>query len=94
VATFNVRVDVPEPVIDDGLKVAVTSDGRPVAENATGELNPFDPVTVTTTEPFCPQVNDSEPVETETAKLGSGATVSVTVDVCVTPPPMPVTVIG
>ena len=43
-ATVNVRVEVPVPVIDVGLKPAVTPEGSVEYVRATGELNP--PVTV------------------------------------------------
>ena len=41
---MNLRVDVPVPVMDAGLRLAVTSAGKPLAEKATAESNP--PVTV------------------------------------------------
>jgi transaldolase len=46
--TVSVKSDVPEPVIDVGLKLPVTPEGIPAADNATAESNPPDPVTVTT----------------------------------------------
>jgi hypothetical protein len=46
--TVNVKSDVPEPVIDVGLKLPVTPEGMPVADKVTGESNPPDPLTVTT----------------------------------------------
>ena len=42
--TVSVKVEVPVPVIEAGLKAAVTRLGRPLTERETGELNP--PVTV------------------------------------------------
>ncbi len=42
--TVNLRVDVPVPVMDAGLKLAVTLAGKPLAEKSTAESNP--PVTV------------------------------------------------
>ena len=44
--TANVAVDDPEPgaAIDEGLKLTVTPEGCPLADNPTAELNP--PLTV------------------------------------------------
>lgn len=47
-ATVNVKSDVPEPVMEVGLKLPVTPVGMPVADKATAESNPPEPVTVTT----------------------------------------------
>jgi hypothetical protein len=46
--TISVKSEVPEPVMDVGLKLPVTPLGRPVADSATAELNPPEPLTVTT----------------------------------------------
>ena len=46
--TVSVKSDVPEPVIEVGLKLPVTPVGMPVADSATAESNPPEPVTVTT----------------------------------------------
>ena len=40
------RVDVPEPVTEAGLKAAVTPAGRPLTLRATEPVNPPDGVTV------------------------------------------------
>ena len=42
-----VRVDVPEPATDVGLKVAVVDDGKPPTLKVTLPVKPPDPVTVT-----------------------------------------------
>ena len=48
--TVRVKSDVPEPgaAIDEGLKLPVTPEGKPVADNATAEENPPETVVVTT----------------------------------------------
>jgi hypothetical protein len=43
-ATAKFNVEVPEPVMDVGVKVTVTPVGWPVAERATAEANPLTPV--------------------------------------------------
>ena len=43
VSTFN--TDVPEPAIEEGLKLAVVAYGRPDTVRATALLNPFEGVT-------------------------------------------------
>ena len=50
--TVRVKSDVPEPVIEVGLKLPVTPDGTPVADRATAELNPPEPLMVTTAYPL------------------------------------------
>ncbi len=42
-----VSVEVPEPEIDAGEKLAVAPEGRPVALSVTGPLKPFFAVEVT-----------------------------------------------
>lgn len=48
--TVSVKSEVPEPgaAIELGLKLPVTPEGRPVADNATAELNPPETLVVTT----------------------------------------------
>jgi len=91
-------VEVPEPgaVMDAGTKLTVTPVGCPVADKATAELNPPEIATVTVDEPLLPCTTGTEAGEAEIVKLGiaAGVTVSVTVVVCIRPPPEPVTVIG
>lgn len=45
--TVTLRVEVPEPVTDVGLKVPVTRDPSPVTLRPTAPANPFVPVMVT-----------------------------------------------
>ena len=90
-------VDVPEPgaAIDEGLKVTVTPDATPVADNAIDELNPPETVVVISTLPERPRFTVSEVGEALMLKSGLPAAVTVreTVVVLVSPPPVPVTVI-
>ena len=95
-AVLILRVDVPEPVTDGGVNLAVLPLGRPVTVRVTVELNPFKAVTVT--------VVDVEPARFTvrfvelTAKLkspggaGGAVTTSVTDLECVRLPLVPVTV--
>lgn len=53
--TDRVKSDVPEPVMEVGLKLPVTPDGTPVAEKATAESKPPEPVMVTTPYPLWPR---------------------------------------
>jgi hypothetical protein len=96
--TAMVMVDVPEPGagMDAGLKLTVTPAGWPVADKATAELNPPETVTVRVAEPLLPCATEAEAGEGEMMKLGvpERFTISVTVAVCIMPPPEPVTVIG
>ena len=97
-ATLMVIVELPEPgdAMDAGTKPTVTPVGWPVADKATAELNPPEMATVTVDEPLLPSATDSEAGDAEMVKLGvtAGFTVSVTVVLCISPPPEPVTVIG
>ena len=95
-ATANVAVEVPDPgaAIDDGVKLTVTPDGCPDADNATAELKPLLPVEVMVEVPRLPCINEIEVRLAASENVGAAVTVNVTVDVCVSPPPMPVTVIG
>ena len=45
--TVTLRVEVPEPVTDVGVKVAVTRDPNPLTLRFTAPANPFVPVMVT-----------------------------------------------
>ena len=45
--TVTVKVDVPEPVTDVGLKLPVTRDPNPLTLRLTDPANPFWPVIVT-----------------------------------------------
>ena len=46
--TVRVKSDVPEPVMEVGLKTPVTPEGMPVADKVTLESNPPEAVMVTT----------------------------------------------
>jgi hypothetical protein len=96
VDTTKVAVEVPDPgaAIEDGLKLTVTPDGCPLADNATAELKPLLPIKVMVEVPLLPCVNEIEVKLAAIENVGAAVTVRVTVDVCVSPPPMPVTVIG
>lgn len=95
VVVLSVRVDVPVPVMDVGLKVAVTPDGTPLADRVTAESKPPETVLVIVEVPELPLTTVSVLGDALRAKLAlaEAVTVSVTVAVCVTPPPVPVTVI-
>ena len=87
----------PEPgaPIDAGVKLDVTPDGTPEAENVMAALNPPDTFVVTTAYPLCPLSRYPEVGETEMVKepVDVPVTVSDTVVVFVIPPPVPDTVI-
>jgi hypothetical protein len=93
-----VIVEFPEPeLILAGLKLTVTPDGAPEADKETAELNPPEGVAVIVDVPDLPQVTLSEVGEALRLKLpplAAAVTVRDTVVVCVTPPPVPVTVTG
>jgi hypothetical protein len=54
--TVRVKFDVPEPgaLIELGLKLPVTPEGKPVAEREIAELNPPETAVVTVTYPLWP----------------------------------------
>ena len=70
--TVIVIVDVPEPgaAIDEGVKVIVTPDGAPVADNAMDELKPPETFVVIVTLPECPRLTVSEVGEALMVKSG------------------------
>ena len=90
-------VDVPEPGagIVEGLKVTLTPEGAPDADNETKELKPPETAVVIVTLPDLPRVTVSAVGDALMLKSGLAADVTVreTVVVRVRPPPMPVTVI-
>jgi hypothetical protein len=94
--TVHLRVDFPEPgaEMEPGLKLAVTPDGIPVADNAIGESNPPETVVDTVALPLEPWFTDWEVGDTEMVKLGVSAalTVSETVVVSMVVPAVPLTV--
>jgi len=95
-------VDVPEPgaAIVVGVKVTTTSDGIPDAVKVMAESNPLATVVVIVELPLVPQFRLSEAGDALREKLPvlGGPVLVVTVKetlvVSVTPPPVPVTVIG
>ena len=91
-------VELPDPgaAIDAGLKLTVTPAGWPVADKPTAELNPPEMATPIVEVPLLPNPTVTEPGDPEMVKSGTGAavTVNVTVVVCISAPPEPVTVIG
>ena len=94
-ATVRVMVDVPDPgaAIDVGLKETVTPDGMPLADSAMAELKPPETAVLTVHVPVWPATTETEVGEADMVKAAA-LTVRVTDVVCVTPPPVPVTVIG
>lgn len=90
-----VMVEVPEPVMEVGLKEMVTPLPSPEAERLMEELNPPVAAVVTVTEPEDLLATLNEVGEAEREKLADVlVTVSVTAVVWVTPPPVPVMVMG
>ena len=90
-----VNVDVPEPVTDDGLKLAFERDGSPLTLKLTAPLNPPEPVTVMVVLVLEPCRTLSELGDAEIEKSGlapTGFTVRETVTVWAMPLLAPVTV--
>ena len=92
--TVTVRVELPEPVMDVGLKLVLTRDPWPLTLRFTVPAKPFSPVTVTVDVPLVPRdkvmlVGESE---IEKSGLGAGLTTSVTVVECTRLPLVPVMV--
>ena len=94
-ATAIVMVELPVPgaAIGFGLKLTVTPLGWPEADNVTAELKPFKLVVVMVEVPECLRATLRAVGETLMLKSAAVVTVNDTVVVCVTPPPVPVTVI-
>lgn len=92
-----VRTDEPDPPATEvGVNDAVIPIGRPVADRATADVNPFLGETETDAEPEPPAANESEFGLTETLKSPAAAadTATVALVVRVRPPPVPVIVSG
>ena len=91
-----VNVSVLVPVAGFGLKAAVTPFPNPETDKVTLPVNPFVGVTLMVVVPWDDRVIVRLVGEAESVKLPANTpvTVSVTVAVCVMPPPEPVTVIG
>ena len=93
--TVTVIVEVPDPGAASvaGLKLTVVPLGMPEAVKLTELLKPPPIVTVIVEIPWVSCITLSELGEAERVKLGAPVTVSVTLVLCWTPPPLPVTVI-
>src|SRR6266568_8911191 len=89
-----VNVDVPEPPIDAGEKLALAPPGKPLALRLTLSLNPPVPEIVILNEAVLPALILLDPGETLIEKFGpAGAcTFKVTVAICNRPPLWPVIV--
>lgn len=91
--TVMVRVDVPLPVMDVGLKPRVTLEPVTVPERLTAELKPPETAEVTVTLPVDPRVTASEVGDALRAKPAVVlVTLTVTVDVSTMEPLVPETV--
>jgi len=73
-----VKVTVLVPVVDAGLKLAVTPEGKPLALNATLPVNPPAGVTVTLSVPELPWVIEIAAVVAAREKSGLGGALTVT----------------
>ncbi len=93
---MNVRVEFPEPgdAIEVGLNAAVVPVGKPDAVSAMADLKPPATAVVIVLVPFAPSETVSKGVPAEIVKLAGAVTFRVTEEVCVTPPPLAVIVIG
>lgn len=69
-ATVIVRVEVPAPVINVGLKPTVTPDGWPVADKLMAELNPPVTVLVMVEWPELPCATETDAGDADRAKPG------------------------
>ena len=72
-----VELPLPGAAIDAGLKLAVTPEGRPEADNDTADLKPPLTVVVTVLFPEPPRVTDKLVGEALTAKSGAAAATTV-----------------
>jgi hypothetical protein len=83
-----VMMDWPEPLIVDGLKLAMAPLGRPEALSVTGPLEPFRSLTVTVKVPLWPAMIVPDCGETATEKENGRIVVwSVAVATLAAPPP-------
>ena len=88
-------MEVVAPVMLPGLKLAVTREGRPDIDNTIvgePEVTLAETVEVTADPPRTAGPDNGEAAIVKTD--GAAVTVSETVVVCVTPPPLAVTVMG
>lgn len=93
---MTVILEVPPPgaAIEPGLKDTVTPLPCPDADKAIAELKLPEMAVVMVEVPDRPRLTDNEVGDAERVKLAGPVTVSETVAVLVTPPPVPVTVIA
>ena len=68
--TDRVKMEVPEPVIELELKLAVTPVGMPVAVKPTAESKPSTTVDVIVELPLLPSNTETDAGEAESAKVG------------------------
>jgi hypothetical protein len=96
VPTVSVRMELPDPgdAIDAGLKAAVVPVGSPEAVSATADLKLPEIAVVMELVPLAPRATVTRVAEAEIVNEPGAVTFSVTDEVCVTPPPVAVTVIG
>jgi hypothetical protein len=87
-----VKVRVLVPVVEVGLKVAVTPAGKPLALRATLPVNPPIDVTVTVLLPLPPCATDTLVGLADKEKSAGALTVRMRVAVCVSEPLVPVMV--
>ena len=93
IVVATVIVELPDVVTEAGLKDAVTPAGKPLAENVTAPVNPFDGVIVTVYSLFDPLRTVWLAGEATRVKLCAGiVTTKVTVAECVAEVPVPVMV--
>jgi hypothetical protein len=76
-ATVKLTLEVPDPVMDVGLKPTVTPVGWPEALRAIDELNPPEAVVVTVDVPTAPCATETEDGEAEMVNVGVCAFVTV-----------------
>ena len=93
---MSVRVEFPDPgdAMDVGLNAAVTPVGKPVAVSATADWKLPEIAVVMVLVPFAPSATVNNGVAAEIVNVPGAVIFRVTDDVCVTPPPVPVTVMG
>lgn len=87
-----VKVRVLAPVVDAGLKFALTPAGNPLALRATALLNPPTEVTVTALVPVAPCVTVAFVAEREKSGFCAAVTVKLTLVLCVSVPLAPLMV--
>src|SRR5208337_3520707 len=68
--TTRFKTDVPEPVTDVGLKLAVTPVGWPLAERVTAESKPSTAVTAIVEVPLLPCATETDVGDADRVKVG------------------------